>query len=156
MLSFIILNRFQLQTFRFSHLLFEKKILGTSIKRYNHGISCVVRIIQVCTSVPLFSILFDKRIHRGCNLIFQLVKLHDVLASHIAIGIIHMITECGCNGLMKEVMKEIDQTKPTEVDSRNISIFLETIATTQPNIVIPILDDMMDYLSSEVCATALV
>ncbi|XP_076685668.1 CAP-D2 condensin subunit isoform X2 [Andrena cerasifolii] len=100
------------------------EILGTSIKRYNHGISCVVRIIQ-------------------------LVKLQDVLASHIAIGIIHMITECGCNGLMREVMKEIDQSEPSEADSRNISIFLETIATTQPNIVIPILDDMMDYLTSE-------
>lgn len=106
--------------------------------------------------VPLFSILFNKRAHRACNLMLQLVKLHDVLASHIAIGIIHMITECGCNGLMREVMKEIDQSEPSEADSRNISIFLETIATTQPNIVIPILDDMMDYLTSEVCASALV
>ncbi|XP_076167655.1 CAP-D2 condensin subunit [Ptiloglossa arizonensis] len=99
-------------------------ILGTSIKRYNHGMSCVIRIIQ-------------------------LVKLHDALASHIAIGVIHMINECGCNGLMREIMKEIDQTEPSETDSRYISIFLETIAITQPNLVIPILDDMMDYLDSE-------
>ncbi|XP_076247462.1 CAP-D2 condensin subunit [Calliopsis andreniformis] len=100
------------------------EILGTSIKKYNHGISCVVRIMQ-------------------------LVKLHDILATHIATGVIHMIEECGCNGLMKEIMKEIDQSEPSESDSRNISIFLETIATTQPNIIIPILDDMMDYLASE-------
>ncbi|KOC65469.1 Condensin complex subunit 1 [Habropoda laboriosa] len=100
------------------------EILGTAIKKYNHGISCVVRIIQ-------------------------LVKLHDVLASHIATGVIHMIKNCGCNGLIREVMKEIDQCEPSETDSRNISIFLETIATSEPNFIIPILGDIMDYLASE-------
>lgn len=84
------------------------------------------------------------------------MKLHDALASHIAIGVIHMINECGCNGLMREIMKEIDQTEPSETDSRYISIFLETIAITQPNLVIPILDDMMDYLDSEVCLFVLI
>ncbi|KZC05191.1 Condensin complex subunit 1 [Dufourea novaeangliae] len=100
------------------------EILGTSVKRYNHGISCIVRIIQ-------------------------LVKFHDVLASHIAVGVVHMINECGCKGLMREVMNEIDQSEPSESDNRNISIFLETIALTQPNIIIPILDEMIDYLGSE-------
>lgn len=100
------------------------EILGTSVKKYNHGISCVIRIIQ-------------------------LVKLHDILASHIAIGIIYMIKNCGCNGLIKEIMKEIDQSELSEPDSRNISIFLETIAASEPNLIIPILDDVMDYLGSE-------
>ncbi|XP_031830938.1 CAP-D2 condensin subunit isoform X2 [Nomia melanderi] len=100
------------------------EILGVSIKRYNHGISCVVRIIQ-------------------------LIKFHDTLASHIASGVVHMITECGCSGLIREIMKEIDQSEPSESDSRNISIFLEAIAITEPNIVIPILDELMDYLASE-------
>lgn len=100
------------------------EILGTSVKRYNHGISCVVRIIQ-------------------------LVKLHDLLASHIGIGVVHMVDNCGCNGLIREIMKEIDQSEPSESDSRNISSFLESIATTKPNLIIPILDDMMDYLASE-------
>lgn len=80
------------------------------------------------------------------------MKIHDLLASHIAAGVIHMIEECGCNGLMKEVMKEIDLSEPSESDGRNISIFLEAIATTRPNIVVPILDDMFDYLTSEVCS----
>ncbi|XP_071858144.1 CAP-D2 condensin subunit [Bombus fervidus] len=100
------------------------EILGTSIKKYNHGISCVIRIIQ-------------------------LVKIHDTLASHMAVGVIHMINDCGCNGLVKEIMKEIDQSELSELDSRNISIFLETIAASAPNLIIPILDDVMDYLGSE-------
>ncbi|XP_029054482.2 condensin complex subunit 1-like [Osmia bicornis bicornis] len=100
------------------------EILGTSVKRYHHGISCVVRMVQ-------------------------LVKLRDVLASHIGIGVVHMIDECGCNGLLREIIKEIDQSEPSESDCRNISAFLETIATAKPNLIIPILDDIIDYLSSE-------
>nr|XP_034178145.1 condensin complex subunit 1-like isoform X2 [Osmia lignaria] len=100
------------------------EILGTSVKRYHHGISCVVRIVQ-------------------------LVKLRDVLASHIGIGVVHMIDECDCNGLLKEIMKEIDQSEPSESDCRNISVFLESIATAKPNLIIPILDDIVDYLASE-------
>lgn len=61
-----------------------------------------------------------------------------------------MIKNCGCNGLIKEIMKEIDQSELSELDSRNISIFLETIAASEPNLIIPILDDVMDYLGSEV------
>ncbi|XP_076281904.1 condensin complex subunit 1-like isoform X2 [Lasioglossum baleicum] len=100
------------------------EILGLAVKKYNHGISCVVRIIQM-------------------------VKLYDVLAAHLAIGVLHMVTECGCNGLIKEIMKEIDQSEPSEADSRNLSVFLETIATTKPDIIIPILDELMNYLASE-------
>ncbi|XP_053985432.1 condensin complex subunit 1-like isoform X2 [Hylaeus volcanicus] len=100
------------------------EILGISIKKYNHGMDCVIRIIQ-------------------------LLKLHNTLATHIANGVIHMVDTCGCNGLMKEVIKEIDQSEPSESESRCISIFLETIANTKPNLIIPILDDVMDYLGSE-------
>ncbi|XP_076661535.1 CAP-D2 condensin subunit isoform X2 [Halictus rubicundus] len=100
------------------------EILGIAVKKYNHGISCVVKIIQM-------------------------IKFHDVLATHIAIGVVHMVTECRCNGLIKEIMKEIDQSEPSEADGRNLSVFLETIATTRPDIVLPILDELMDYLASE-------
>ncbi|XP_078041894.1 CAP-D2 condensin subunit [Augochlora pura] len=100
------------------------EILGISIKRYNHGINCIVRIIQM-------------------------VKFYNTLAGYMGIGVVHMITECGCNGLMKEIMKEIDQSETSENDSRNISKFLETIAITKPDVVIPFLDEVMDYLASE-------
>ncbi|XP_012064392.1 PREDICTED: condensin complex subunit 1 [Atta cephalotes] len=100
------------------------EILGTLVKKYNHGITCIVRIVQ-------------------------LVKLYDALAIPIAAGVVHMITECGCNGLIKEVMNEIGQNEVNETDSRNMSIFLENIAISQPNLIIPILDNITDYLSSE-------
>lgn len=81
----------------------------------------------------------------------QLVKLYDALAVPIAAGVVHMVTECSCNGLIKQVMNEIGQSEINETDSRNTSIFLENIAILQPNLIIPILDDISDYLSSEVC-----
>ncbi|XP_071628166.1 condensin complex subunit 1 isoform X2 [Temnothorax longispinosus] len=100
------------------------EILGTFIKKYNHGITCVVRIVQ-------------------------LVKLYDALAIPIATGVVHMVTECGCNGLIKEVMNEIGQSEVMEADSRNTSTFLENIAISKPDLIIPILDEITDYLSNE-------
>ncbi|XP_014473291.1 PREDICTED: condensin complex subunit 1 [Dinoponera quadriceps] len=100
------------------------EILGTLIKKYNHGITCVVRIIQ-------------------------LVKLYDSMAIPIATGVVHMTMNCGCNGLIKEVMNEIGQNGVGEADNRNISMFLEHIATSQPNLIIPILDEITDYLSND-------
>ncbi|KAL0134605.1 hypothetical protein PUN28_001419 [Cardiocondyla obscurior] len=103
-------------------IIFE--ILGTLIKKYNHGIACTVRIVQ-------------------------LVKLCDMLAPSIAAGVVHLVTECGCNGLIKEVINEIGQSDINEVDCRNISIFIENIGTTQPDLIIPFLDELIDYLSNE-------
>ncbi|XP_077268187.1 CAP-D2 condensin subunit isoform X3 [Temnothorax americanus] len=100
------------------------EILGTFIKKYNHGITCVVRIVQ-------------------------LVKLYDALAIPMATGVVHMVTECGCNGLIKEVMTEIGQSEVMETNSRNTSIFLENIAISKPDLIIPILDEITDYLSNE-------
>jgi len=77
------------------------------------------------------------------------MKLYDSLATPIAIGVIHMVTECGCNGLIKEVMNEIGQSEISEADSRNVSTFLENIAVLQPNLIIPLLDEITDYLSSD-------
>lgn len=82
----------------------------------------------------------------------QLVKLCDALAIPIAVGMVHMVTECGCNGLIKEVMNEIGQSEVSETDSRNTSMFLENIAISQPNLIIPILNEITDYLSNEVCS----
>ncbi|KAF7403509.1 hypothetical protein HZH68_006303 [Vespula germanica] len=100
------------------------EILGILIKKYNHAIICVVRIVQ-------------------------LVKLCDTLPAYIAPGIVHMDAECGCNGLLKQVIKEIDQTEPTEAESRNISTFLENIATLKPDIMLPIMGDILEYLEHE-------
>lgn len=82
--------------------------------------------------------------------IVQLVKLCDSLSIPVAAGVVHMAMSCGCNGLIKEVMNEIGQNDVGEADSRNISTFLENIAILQPNLIIPILDEIMDYLSNDV------
>jgi len=80
----------------------------------------------------------------------QLVKLYEALAIPIATGVVHMTTECSCNGLIREVMNEIGHNDVGETDSRNISIFLENIVILQPDLGIPILDNLTDYLSNEV------
>nr|XP_012231606.1 PREDICTED: condensin complex subunit 1 isoform X2 [Linepithema humile] len=100
------------------------EVLGTLIKKYNHGLTSVVRIIQ-------------------------LVKLYDALAIPIAVGVVHMTTECSCNGLLREMMNEIGHNDIGETHSRNISIFLENIAISQPDLIIPILDDITEYLSND-------
>jgi len=82
-------------------------------------------------------------------IMLQLMKLYDSLAIPIATGVVHMIIECGCNGLIKEVMNEIGQNEISEADSRNVSTFLENIAVLQPNLIIPLLDEITDYLSSD-------
>lgn len=74
----------------------------------------------------------------------------DTLPAYIATGVVHMNAECGCNGLLKQVIKEIDQTEPTEAESRNISTFLENIATLKPDIMLPIMGDILEYLENEV------
>lgn len=95
------------------------------VKKYNHGIACVVRIIQ-------------------------LAKFHEALAAPIGAGVVLMVNECGCTGLIKEIAKEIGISEPGEVDARNFSVFLESIATTQADIILPILDNIMEYLDNEV------
>lgn len=79
----------------------------------------------------------------------QLVKLCDSLAAPIAAGIVHMTTECGCKGLIKEVMNEIGQSEIGEIENRNVSTFLENIAISQPDLIIPVLDEVIDYLTNE-------
>ncbi|KAK1132275.1 hypothetical protein K0M31_016395 [Melipona bicolor] len=109
--------------------------------------SFIILFTKVCYKV-LEQCKDSKQKHTRLT-IFQLVKLHDTLASHMAVGVTHMVNNYGCNGLIREIMKEIDQSELSELDNRNISTFLETIAASGPNLIIPILDDVMDYLTSE-------
>lgn len=97
------------------------------MKKYNHGIACVVRIIQ-------------------------LAKFHEALGAPIGAGVVLMVTECGCTGLIKEIAREIGESEPGEVDARNFCNFLESIANTQADIILPILDSITDYLDNDVSA----
>ena len=80
----------------------------------------------------------------------QLAKFHEALAAPIGAGVVLMVNECGCTGLIKEIAKEIGESEPTEADARNFISFLESITTTQPDIVLPILENIMDYLDNDV------
>ncbi|XP_014212154.1 condensin complex subunit 1, partial [Copidosoma floridanum] len=100
------------------------QILGTLVKRYNHGIACVVRIIQ-------------------------LAKFHEALGAPIGAGVVLMITECGCTGLMREIAREIGESEPGEADARNFCNFLESIANTQADVIVPIIDNIIDYLAND-------
>ncbi|KAI4480327.1 hypothetical protein M0804_010325 [Polistes exclamans] len=77
------------------------------------------------------------------------VKLCDALPTFMANGVVHMDVKCGCNGLVKQVIKEINQSEPAEVECRNISTFLEHITTSKPDIMLPVMDDILEYLASE-------
>ncbi|KAK2584063.1 hypothetical protein KPH14_006510 [Odynerus spinipes] len=100
------------------------EILGTLSKKYNHGTICIAKIVQ-------------------------LVKSHDTLPAYISAGVVYMDVECGCHGFLKQLIKEIDQTKILEAENRNVSIFLENIALLKPDIMLPIMDDILEYLTSE-------
>ena len=83
-------------------------------------------------------------------IIMQLVKLYDALAGPLAAGVVHMVEETGCLGFIKEMIREIAESEPEETDARNISIFLEAVATAKPNFFLPHLDDIMEHLSNDV------
>ncbi|XP_066603695.1 condensin complex subunit 1 [Prorops nasuta] len=100
------------------------EILVVLIKKYNYGTICVVRLVQ-------------------------LVKMCEPLAAHLGVGVVYMAKNCGCKGLIKEIVKEIAQIEPGEADGRNISIFLESIASADANLLLPLLDNIIDHLTNE-------
>ena len=81
----------------------------------------------------------------------QLVRMYDYLAAPLATGVVQMVQKFGCTGMIKEIMREVSQSEPEEADARNISTFLETIASTAPHLILPILDNITCYLDHEVC-----
>lgn len=104
---------------------FLLKVLGTLVKRYNHGIACVDRIIHM-------------------------IKFNESLAAPVGAGIVVMATECGCSGLIREIVREIIKNEPGEADARNFSSFLESITAIQADLVLPVLDEIADFLENEV------
>ena len=106
-------------------MLYQFQVLGTLVKRYNHGIACVVRIIH-------------------------LAKFNETLAGPVGAGVALMASECGCTGLVKEIVKEIVKSEPGEAEARNFSNFLEAIATAQADLILPVLDIITDFLENDV------
>uniref|UniRef100_A0A0C9QRP5 Condensin complex subunit 1 n=1 Tax=Fopius arisanus TaxID=64838 RepID=A0A0C9QRP5_9HYME len=100
------------------------QILGVLVKRYLHNITCAIKIIQ-------------------------LVKMHEDLGPYLAQGVVEMVSFHNCPGFMAELAQEIEQTSLDDTSARHVSSFLEAIATIKPQLVLPILDNIIDYLSNE-------
>lgn len=99
--------------------------MGILVKKYNHGIACVVRIIH-------------------------LAKFGESLAAPLGAGVALMATDCGCTGLVNQIVREIVKSEPGDNDARNYSNFLEAIANANPEIVLPVLDAITDFLDNDV------
>ncbi|XP_015126345.1 condensin complex subunit 1 [Diachasma alloeum] len=100
------------------------QILGVLVKRYLHNITCTIKIIQ-------------------------LVKMHEALGPYLAQGVVEMVSSNDCPGFIAELAREIEQTSLDDTSARNVSSFLEAIATIKPELVLPILDNITDYLSND-------
>ncbi|XP_063980130.1 condensin complex subunit 1 [Diachasmimorpha longicaudata] len=100
------------------------QILGVLVKRYLHNITCTIKIIQ-------------------------LVKMHESLGSYLAQGVVEMVSSNNCPGFIVELAREIEQTSLDDTSARNVSSFLETIATIKPELVFLILNNITDYLSND-------
>lgn len=100
------------------------QILGTLVKRYIHGITCTIKIIQ-------------------------LVKMYDTLAVPLATGVVNMVIENDCPTFISEICREIEQSNGEEAEARNIALFIETITTTRPELMLNVLDNILDYLQDE-------
>ena len=78
------------------------------------------------------------------------MRLYDYLAAPLANGVVQMVQKFGCTGMIREIMREVSHSEPEETDARNISTFLETIGSTAPDLILPVLDKITCYLENEV------
>ncbi|XP_046412431.1 condensin complex subunit 1 [Neodiprion fabricii] len=100
------------------------QILGTLVKRYNHSISFVIKVVQ-------------------------LVKMCDGLAVYLATGIIEVIEQTKYTGIIKEILREVDRATPEEGGTRNIATFLDAITSSKPNLILPAVSNLTDHLANE-------
>ena len=78
------------------------------------------------------------------------MRLYDYLAAPLAIGVVQMVQKFGCTGMFREIIREVSHSEPEEIDARNISTFLETIGSTAPDLLLPVLDKITCYHENEV------
>ncbi|XP_071442797.1 condensin complex subunit 1-like [Hetaerina americana] len=104
------------------------QVLGTLIKRYNHGLSCSLKIVQ-------------------------LLKIYEHTSSPLAQGVISFAGPAlSCRSIVREVLREISETDPGEFSAdasgtRAICHFLTELAVGLPSLmqssislILPILD----------------
>lgn len=110
--------------------LFIFQIVGYLIKKYNHGISCTVKIVQ-------------------------LLKNCEHLVSPLAQAVVMFIRNHGCKSLVREIVREISamddgNESGVQDSSKMIAAFLNEVAAHGAEYVIPAMEELLLNLEKEV------
>lgn len=105
------------------------QIVGYLIKRYNHGISCTVKIVQ-------------------------LLKNCEHLVSPLAQAVVMFIRNHGCKSLVREIVREISAMEEGNENcggdsSKMIAAFLNEVAGHGAEFVIPAMEELLLNLEKE-------
>lgn len=122
--------------------------------------SCVLKVVQVRSKRIIFQSQernwrLDKLMNAFNSVTLQLVKICDGLAPHLATGIIQLVTETQSTGIIKEILREVDRATPEEAAAKNIATFMEAIATAEPELMLPAIDNLTDHLTNDVLKLSL-
>lgn len=61
-----------------------------------------------------------------------------------------MTTECGCTGLIAEILNEIEEKEFDGTTGKNMATFLTKISSKDPKALIPVIDDITDFFTKDV------
>ncbi|PSN48611.1 hypothetical protein C0J52_18669 [Blattella germanica] len=103
------------------------QVLGILIKRYNHGLSCSIKI---------------------------LLKLYDHLVSPLAQGVVQLVKEFGSRSIVRELVREIGETDSADLmqdtsGTRAYSQFLVEVAESVPELILPAINMLTVHLNGE-------
>ncbi|XP_057379225.1 condensin complex subunit 1-like [Daphnia carinata] len=105
------------------------RVIGALVKRYNHGLSCTLRMIQ-------------------------LLQHFEHVAPACVHGIITMIEHFNCGSMVVDLVREIGQVDPHDLardtsSSRNYAAFLSELAEKIPSSFIPCISLLSVHLDEE-------
>nr|XP_018906825.1 PREDICTED: condensin complex subunit 1 [Bemisia tabaci] len=105
------------------------KVIAQLIKKYNHGLSCTVKIVQ-------------------------LIKLYEHLITPLAHATVMFVTSYGCKSLVREIVREITDSKDSisaedTSTTRAFSAFLVAIASCDASLIRPVMSNLVQHLESD-------
>ncbi|KAK3912396.1 Condensin complex subunit 1 [Frankliniella fusca] len=102
------------------------QILGTLVSRFQHGLSCTVKIVQ-------------------------LLKIYEHLCIPLAECVIALVKDYECRGFLREVVREISESESVydSGGSKTFSMFLSEIGKNASDLVLPIMSFLLPHLDSD-------
>lgn len=102
------------------------QILGTLVSRYQHGLSCTVKVVQ-------------------------LLKIYEHLCTPLAECVVALVQDYGCRGFLKEIVREISESDSIyEANgSKAFSIFLTEISKMSSSLILPIMSHLLPHLDND-------